>query len=87
MFIATRAADSAKLRRSGIHLRALDHGRRCLASIFRLHAAATELGRASCVVVTINLALLAELDQRPSPRKGAGATHPHANSRVDTCRK
>lgn len=46
------------------------HSRRCLVSIIPLHAAPTELARASGAVVTINLALLTELDQRPSPRKG-----------------
>jgi hypothetical protein len=65
MFIATRAVRSAKLRRSGTYSCSLAHCRRAKIPV---HAAPTELGWASGVVITINMALLTELD-RPSPPK------------------
>ena len=68
MFIATRAARSAKLRRSGMYSRSLGHCRRSVGAKIPIHAAPTELGRASGVVVTINMALLTELDPSPSPK-------------------
>ena len=68
MFIATRAARSAKLRRSGMYSRSLGHCRRSLGAKIPIHAAPTELGRASEVVVTINMALLTELDPSPPPK-------------------
>jgi hypothetical protein len=62
MFIGTRTSTTAKLRRSGMapgaH-RLPPPG--WLADPARRHAAPTELGRASGAVVTINMALLAEL--------------------------
>ena len=61
MFIATRAARSAKLRRSGMYSLSLGHRRRSVGAKIPIHAAPTELGGASGVVVTINMALLTEL--------------------------
>ena len=65
MFIATRVAPSAKLRRSGICSRSLGHCRRFVGATIPIHAAPTELGRTSGVVVAINMALLTELDPAP----------------------
>jgi len=61
MFIATRAARSAKLRRSGRYSLSLGHCRRSVGATISIHAAPTELGRASGAVVTINMPLLTEL--------------------------
>ncbi len=64
MFIATRAAPPAKLRKGGMYSRLLGHCRRSEEAKVPIHAA-PELGRASWVSVTINMALLTELDQPP----------------------
>jgi hypothetical protein len=65
MFIAIRAAQSAKLRRSGMGSCSLGHCRRIVEAKVPLHAAPTELCRAFDVVVAINMALLTELGQSP----------------------
>ena len=69
MFIAARAAQGVKLRRSGMSWPSLGHCRRSVGVKIPVHAAPTELGRASGVIVTINMALLTELDQALSPKK------------------
>ena len=61
MFIATRAPESAKLRRSGMSLRSLG----CRWA----YAAPTELDRASGAVVAINMSLLTELAGPPWRRR------------------
>jgi len=61
MFIATRAAGSAKLHRSGMSLRSLGDCRRVVGAKTTICAAPTELGRVSGVVVAINMPLLTEL--------------------------
>ena len=61
MSIATRAARSAKLRRSGMYSLSLGHCRRSVGAKIPIHAAPTELDRASGAVVTINMPLLTEL--------------------------
>jgi hypothetical protein len=68
MFIATRAARSAKLRRSGMYLPSPGYCGRSVGAKIPIHAAPPELGRASEGVVTINMALLTELDPSPSPK-------------------
>jgi hypothetical protein len=68
MFIATHAARSAKLRRSGMYSRSLGRCRRSMGAKIPTHAAPTELGRTSGVVVTIDMALLTELDPSPPPK-------------------
>jgi hypothetical protein len=60
MFIAIRAARSAKLRRSGMYSLSLGHYRRSVGAKIPIHAAPMELGRASGAVVTINMPLLTE---------------------------
>src|SRR5882757_8176072 len=65
MFIAAHAARSTKLRRSGMYSGSFAH---CQKAEIPIHAAPTELAWASAVVVTINMALLTELD-RPPPSK------------------
>jgi hypothetical protein len=64
MFIATRAALSAKLRRSGMYSLSLGPLPEVCGRQNPIHAAPTELGRTSGVVVTINMPLLAELRRR-----------------------
>ena len=74
MFVATRAARSAKLRRSGMYSRSISRCQGTVEVEIPIHAAPTELGRASGVVVTINMALLTELEAARSPRIGAGGS-------------
>ena len=66
MFLATRAARSGKLRRSGM-FRAVNAGWVCEAKS-PSHVAPTELGGAFGTVATINMALLTELDRSPQPK-------------------
>jgi hypothetical protein len=73
MFIATRAAGSAKLRRSGMTLRS--HGHRAMRTKNLAYAAPTELDRASGAVVAINMALLAELAGLPKAASHDSAKH------------
>ena len=68
MFIATRAARCAKLRRSGMAGRSLGHGRRSVGARIPIHAAPPELGRVCGVGVAIDMALLTELDVLPAPK-------------------
>ena len=51
--------------RSAMCWRSVGQKRRCVEGQGPVHAAPTELGRASCVAVTINMALLPELSQSP----------------------
>jgi hypothetical protein len=67
MFIATGAARSPKLRRSGMYSCSTGHCRRAVEAKIPTDAAPTELGRKSKVVVTINMALLTELYRPPPP--------------------
>jgi len=48
-----------------MYSRSLGYGRRSLGAKIPIHAAPTELGWASGVVITINMALLTELDLNP----------------------
>ena len=68
IFIATRAARCAKLRRSSMAGRSLGHGRRSVGARIPIHAAPPELGRVSGVGVAIDMALLTELDVLPPPK-------------------
>src|SRR5260370_30248706 len=61
MFMATRAAESAKLRRSGMNEISDPIRDSLVPERTRIRAAPTELGRAFGLVVTINMALLTEL--------------------------
>jgi hypothetical protein len=63
-----RHAAYVKLNISGMYSRSLGHCRRSVGAKIPIHAAPTELGRASGVVVTINMALLTELDPSPPPK-------------------
>ena len=79
MFIATHAAQAAKLRRSGMATRSLGHGRCSGGAKAPIHAAPTELDRTPGVVAAINMTLLTELDPAPSAKwvSGARVRTPH----------
>jgi len=66
MVIATHAARCAKLCRSGTSSFSPGRGRRFMGGNIAVRAAPSELGRARGVVVTIHMALLAELVRFPT---------------------
>ncbi len=70
MFIATHVSRFAKLRRSGMCWCSLGRSCRSIECQSPVHAAPTELGRVCGLVVTINMALLAELGGSPRPNMG-----------------
>ena len=66
MFIATDATGSAKLQRSGMASRRRPHHWRAVGRKMAFMPLLKELGRASRVGVTIDMALLTELGTYPS---------------------
>ena len=77
MLIATRAPQSAKLRKSGMNGGFGPHRPPAVAERTRIHAAPTELKQASGVVPVINMALLMELEPSPPSKLRVAARLRH----------